>query len=87
MKQGELPEEKWWEKEGVPGKDEPKWVTLSHNGPVFPPLYTPHGIKLLYDHQPIDLTPEQEEVATFYANYLKTDHAKNEVRTLLSIVL
>jgi DNA topoisomerase IB len=35
---------------------------------------------LLYDNQPVALTPEQEEVATFYAQYLKTDHAKNEVR-------
>lgn len=39
-----------------------KWDTLRHNGVLFPPEYTPHGIKMLYDGRPVDLTPEQEEV-------------------------
>ena len=39
-----------------------KWDTLRHNGVLFPPEYMPHGIKMLYDRQPVDLTPEQEEV-------------------------
>ena len=39
-----------------------KWQTLAHNGVLFPPDYTPHGIKMLYNGQPVDLTPEQEEV-------------------------
>lgn len=29
--------------------------------------YQPHGIKMLYDGVPVDLTPEQEEVATMFA--------------------
>eukprot|EP01094_Clydonella_sp_ATCC50884_P017924 TRINITY_DN3211_c0_g2_i1.p1 TRINITY_DN3211_c0_g2~~TRINITY_DN3211_c0_g2_i1.p1 ORF type:complete len:928 (+),score=457.38 TRINITY_DN3211_c0_g2_i1:106-2784(+) len=74
----EMPDEKWWE-DGVPGKDQPKWKTLEHNGPVFPPAYEPHGVKMLYDGEPVELTPEQEEVATFYATYLATDHAKNSI--------
>lgn len=29
--------------------------------------------------EPIKLTPEQEEWATYYANYLETDHVKNKI--------
>lgn len=29
--------------------------------------YQPHGVKMLYDGVPVDLTPEQEEVATMFA--------------------
>lgn len=32
---------------------------------LFPPEYTPHGVKMLYDGKPVDLTPEQEEVQLF----------------------
>ena len=38
--------------------------------PTSPPparSYQPHGIKMLYDGVPVDLTPEQEEVATMFA--------------------
>ncbi|CAD6246692.1 unnamed protein product [Miscanthus lutarioriparius] len=38
-----------------------KWTTLEHNGVIFPPPYKPHGVKMLYNGQPVDLTPEQEE--------------------------
>lgn len=36
-----------------------KWTTLVHNGVLFPPEYQPHGVKLLYDGRPIDLSPAQ----------------------------
>lgn len=39
-----------------------KWDTLVHSGVLFPPDYTSHGIKMLYDGKPVDLTLEQEEV-------------------------
>ena len=29
---------------------------------TFPPAYVPHGVKLLYDSKPVDLSPEEEEV-------------------------
>jgi DNA topoisomerase-1 len=38
---------------------EPKWQTLEHAGVLFPPEYEPHGVKMLYDGKPVDLTPEQ----------------------------
>ncbi|GAB4858462.1 hypothetical protein Ancab_009936 [Ancistrocladus abbreviatus] len=53
-----------------------KWTTLVHNGVIFPPPYTPHGVKMLYDGKPVDLTPEQEEVATMYAVMLETDYVQ-----------
>jgi DNA topoisomerase-1 len=65
---------KWWLEPPLPeGK---KWKTLQHNGVLFPPPYEPHGVKMLYDGQPVDLTPEQEEIATFYAQYIETDHVQ-----------
>ena len=39
-----------------------KWDTLEHSGVLFPPEYTPHGVKMLYDGKPVNLTREQEEV-------------------------
>ncbi|XP_024370141.1 DNA topoisomerase 1 beta [Physcomitrium patens] len=55
-----------------------KWTTLEHNGVIFPPPYEPHGVKMLYDGKPVDLTPAQEEIATMFAVMLETDYAKKE---------
>ncbi|CAA2969751.1 topoisomerase I [Olea europaea subsp. europaea] len=58
-----------------PGSGEgQKWTTLIHNGVIFPPPYQPHGVKILYKGKPVDLTPEQEEVATMFAVMLDTDY-------------
>ena len=43
-------------------KAEKKWDTLHHSGVLFPPDYKPHGIRMLYEGRPVELTPEQEEV-------------------------
>lgn len=43
-------------------KDQIKWTSLRHCGVLFPPEYTAHGVKMLYDGQPVELTPDQEEV-------------------------
>jgi hypothetical protein len=51
-----------------------KWDTLEHAGVMFPPEYEPHGIKMLYEGKPVDLTPEQEEVATMFAVMKDTDY-------------
>ncbi|KAJ9672975.1 hypothetical protein PVL29_026302 [Vitis rotundifolia] len=55
-----------------------KWTTLVHNGVIFPPPYKPHGVKMLYKGKPVDLTPEQEEVATMFAMMLDTDYMQKE---------
>lgn len=74
------PPNRWWKdlSKGQYKKQKRKWKTLEHNGVVFPPPYEPHGIKMLYDGQPVDLTPAQEEVATFFAVLIESDHAKNK---------
>lgn len=50
-----------------------KWNTLKHAGVLFPPDYVPHGKKMLYDGKPVDLTPEQEEVASLFAALKEDD--------------
>ncbi|XP_076909463.1 DNA topoisomerase 1 alpha-like [Bidens hawaiensis] len=58
-----------------PGSGEgEKWNSLVHNGVIFPPAYKPHGVKMHYKGKPVDLTPEQEEVATMFAVMLDTDY-------------
>jgi DNA topoisomerase IB len=56
------------------GKGDKKWDTLVHAGVLFPPEYEPHGIKMLYEGRPVDLTPEQEEVATMFAVMKDTEY-------------
>ncbi|XP_078433045.1 DNA topoisomerase 1 alpha-like [Wolffia australiana] len=59
-----------------PGSGEgQKWTTLEHCGVIFPPPYKPHGVKILYNGKPVDLTPEEEEVATMFAVMKETEYA------------
>ncbi|CAN0915822.1 DNA topoisomerase 1 alpha [Linum grandiflorum] len=51
-----------------------KWTTLVHNGVIFPPPYQPHGVKIRYKGKPVDLTPQQEEVATMFAVMKDTEY-------------
>ncbi|KEH16475.1 putative DNA topoisomerase [Medicago truncatula] len=60
------------------GDGQKKWTTLVHNGVIFPPPYQPHGVKILYKGKPVDLTPEQEEVATMYAVMRDTDYMQKD---------
>ena len=66
---------KWWlddeRDEGI------KWNTLEHSGPYFAPPYIPHGVRMKYDSEEIELTPEAEEVAGFFAAVLGTEWADN----------
>lgn len=57
---------KWWEAEELPHGL--MWRELEHPGVLFAPPYLAHGVPLLYDGQPVQLTAEQEEVATFFAS-------------------
>jgi hypothetical protein len=45
-----------------PAQAKKVWDTLKHRGVTFPPPYVPHGVKLLYDGEEVDLSPEEEEV-------------------------
>lgn len=68
---------KWWEQEQVAVDNSVKWTTLKHLGPVFPPQYEPHGVKMLYDGKPVTLSPASEEVAGFFAVLIDTMYAEN----------
>lgn len=61
------------------GEGKIMWTTLRHQGVLFPPEYEPHGIKMLYDGKPIDLTPEQEEVASMFAVMKETDYMSKPI--------
>ncbi|CAN8301835.1 unnamed protein product [Cochlearia groenlandica] len=61
------------------GDGKKKWTTLEHNGVMFPPPYKHHGVKMLYKGKPVDLTPEQEEVATMFAVMAETKYYQNPV--------
>ncbi|GAA5931368.1 hypothetical protein JCM3775_005006 [Rhodotorula graminis] len=65
---------KWWENQQ---DGESKWRTLEHSGVLFPPEYEPHGVKMKYEGKPVELAPEAEEVASFFAAILETDYPKN----------
>ncbi|GKV38720.1 hypothetical protein SLEP1_g46602 [Rubroshorea leprosula] len=56
------------------GDGQKKWTTLVHSGVIFPPPYKAHGVKMLYNGKAVDLTPEQEEVATMFAVMKDTDY-------------
>ena len=68
---------KWWLEQDK--DDGVKWTTLEHAGPYFPPPYEPHGIKMKYNGVQIELEPEAEEVASFFAALVGTDWAANPV--------
>ena len=77
---------KWWEKPveeeeqtKKDDEDEIKWKHLEHNGVLFPADYEPHKIKIKYKNEEITLTPEQEEIATFWAQLLDSDLSKKEI--------
>lgn len=70
---------RWWEEQKENEDDSIKWTTLEHQGVLFPPDYVPHGVKMKYDGKPITLSPEAEEVASFFAALLESDHGKNPV--------
>jgi DNA topoisomerase-1 len=36
-------------------------LTMEHAGVCFPETYIPHGVKMLYDGEPVELTLVQEE--------------------------
>ena len=71
---------KWWEQPAEEGEeDDFRWKHLEHNGVLFPPSYTPHSVKLKYKNEEISLTPEQEEIATFWAQILDNDLSKKDI--------
>ncbi|KIY50318.1 hypothetical protein FISHEDRAFT_39784, partial [Fistulina hepatica ATCC 64428] len=80
-KKTEEPEEeifRWWDGMAQ-GDGSVKWRTLEHNGVIFPPPYEPlpSHVKLKYNGKDVNLPPESEEVAGFYAALVETDHGQD----------
>ncbi|XP_039972224.1 DNA topoisomerase I, like [Xiphias gladius] len=75
------PEEKWkwWEEERY--TDGVKWKFLEHKGPVFAPPYEslPSHVKFYYDGKAMKLSPEAEEVATFFAKMLDHEYTTKDI--------
>ncbi|KAL9189416.1 hypothetical protein ACHAXT_009091 [Thalassiosira profunda] len=55
----------WWNADNPPKGCQ--WVKMEHAGVSFPEAYKPHGVKMLYDGEEVELTPVEEEAATFFA--------------------
>ena len=57
------------------------WDFLEHRGPLFAPPYTPlpSGVQFCYDGNPMQLSLEAEEMASFYAKILDTTYVKVDV--------
>eukprot|EP00796_Vickermania_ingenoplastis_P007370 gene7370-5186_t len=74
-------QQEWWEQENlrIAQKGEKRWSTLCHNGVLFPPEYTPHGIPILYEGKPFQMTPEEEEVATMFAVMKDFDYYRSHI--------
>lgn len=49
----------WWNAKEPP--EGCQWDTMEHAGVSFPEPYEPHGVKMLYDGEPVTLTPLEEE--------------------------
>ena len=67
------PVNRWWEKKSCDDEFSAKWTTLEHRGLLFTPDYEPHGVALIYSGKRVSLSPEAEEVATFFASTIGTD--------------
>ena len=55
-----------------------KWFGLEHKGVTFVPRYEPHGKPLLFKGEPIDISPEVEEVCNQWVQVESTDFAEQE---------
>uniref|UniRef100_A0A3B3TAT5 DNA topoisomerase I DNA binding eukaryotic-type domain-containing protein n=1 Tax=Paramormyrops kingsleyae TaxID=1676925 RepID=A0A3B3TAT5_9TELE len=69
---------RWEEERNIDGS---KWKCLEHKGPVFAPLYKPlpDHVKFYYDGKPMKLSPNAEEVATFFAKMLDHEYTTKDI--------
>mmetsp|Transcript_6034 Transcript_6034/g.8920 ORF Transcript_6034/g.8920 Transcript_6034/m.8920 type:complete len:137 (+) Transcript_6034:5-415(+) len=68
----------WWEEDLV-GPSSKYWTTLEHKGVTFPPPYQPHGVPVLYKNEPVVLSAQEEEVATWWASVVDTEWETKEI--------
>ncbi|XP_042202878.1 DNA topoisomerase I, mitochondrial isoform X4 [Callorhinchus milii] len=70
---------KWWEEEHY--EDGVKWRFLEHKGPLFAPEYEPltDNVRFHYNGQPMKLSANAEEVATFFGKMLDHEYTTNAI--------
>ncbi|GIX63785.1 DNA topoisomerase I, putative [Babesia caballi] len=82
------PIDRWWEKVdrdcGIDKIVEYQnqtchWEYLEHNGMIFTPEYRPHGIPIKFRGDVVPLTPDLEEVATFWAQSIGTQYEESAI--------
>ncbi len=56
-----------------------KWITLQHNGILFPPEYEAQGIKIKIKGEAVDLDVNQEEMVYQWAKKKDTPYAQDKV--------
>lgn len=54
-----------------------QWSELIHNGPLFPPLYTPYNITIKINNDNVKLSSKAEEYIIMYVKYLNTPYILN----------
>ena len=69
----------WWESDEEDDFSTVKWRTLEHHGVIFPPDYSPHNIPVYYESEPVILTQEQEEVASWWSAIVGTEWEHKEI--------
>lgn len=55
-----------------------KWNSLEHKGVTFYPRYEPHGKPLLFKGEPIEISPEVEEVCNQWVMVEGSEFAKKD---------
>ena len=73
----------WWD-DDTPSKSGKRWNSMTHRGPYFKHISEPYksmGSSLTYEGKKYKLTPEEEKVATFYANRLISEKAGTVTET------
>jgi DNA topoisomerase-1 len=66
-----------WKFNQMFGGGKPQWTVLQHNGPMFPPDYTPHKIPVIINGNQVILPEKAEEYATMFARFIDTDYIQN----------
>jgi len=64
-------------KKSINKKGGVKWITLSHNGVLFPTDYIQKFVPIIYNGEKIILDSHIEEIMFLYAKYIGTEYTKN----------
>lgn len=55
------------------------WGYLEHHGVLFPQIFQPSGLHIIYEGSKVPLTPKQEEIAVYWCQALGTDYENQKI--------